>query len=112
MPNIIITMPEREKNLEDIGFDRNNPRFKRAFERRSENDPVTENRPLNTREREDMADYDKAVADAEKLKTAIDIGSEVNPNMAEDERNRILNEMGAALADAEKRRTVKDSKPK
>lgn len=37
MPSIIITMPEREKSLEDIGFDRSNPRFKRAFERRSEN---------------------------------------------------------------------------
>lgn len=92
MPDIIITMPERERSLEDLGFDRSNPRFKRAFERRSENDYATENRPLNTRDNEDMGDYDKAVADSEK--------------------DRLLKEMDAALADAEKRRTVKDSKPK
>lgn len=92
MPDIIITMPERERSPEDLGFDRNNPRFKRAFERRSESDYTTENRPLNTRDNEDMEDYDKAVADSEK--------------------DRLLKEMDAAFADAEKRRTVKDSKPK
>ena len=94
MPDIIITMPERERSLEDLGFDRNNPRFKRAFERRSENDYATENRPLNTRDSEDVEDYDKAVA------------------VADSEKDRLLKEMDAALADAEKRRTVKDSKPK